>query len=140
MLGYVQKGPKRAGAVGSLLVPDDLQRRLAPWIDLREVGTDGLWLWLGTVLPLLPRPADPGPASGARDRLREVARDLVDCARERARLTVMCDRYYRDNAVLAQRVRALEATLRTVRLAGGDVTDPVDTEGAGDAADRYLPR
>lgn len=140
MLVYVKKGAKRLSNADSLQVPEDLARRLSPWIDVREVSIEGLWLWLGSMLHLLPSPVDPTPGAEPRDRVRELARDLVYCGRERARLTVMCDRYYHDNAVLARRVKALEASLRTLKLAGVEATTPIDHEGAGEFADRYLPR
>ncbi|MGA9840055.1 MAG: hypothetical protein WBF81_00655 [Thermoplasmata archaeon] len=145
MIGSVNARPKnkRNDATGALSVPDDLARRLIDWVDVREVGAEGFWLWLGTVLPLLPVPSagnDPPSLEGtpSAQRLRELGRDLVDCARDRARLTVMCDRYFRDNQVLARRLKALEAAVRTFERAGptGALTTDPD---AGEAAERYLP-
>src|SRR5271170_7078281 len=125
MLGYVIAKPKKRDDAEprELAIPPDLRLRLADWIDLDEVGADGLWLWLKAVLPLLPSPgtATAGPRSATApptDRVRELAGDLVDCARERARLTVVADRYYRDNQALARRLKALEAALRTFESAG----------------------
>ncbi|HXW67478.1 MAG TPA: hypothetical protein VEL82_06360 [Thermoplasmata archaeon] len=123
-----------------LSLPEDLGRRLAPWIDVREVGAEGLWMWLGTVLALLPAPGDPTHPGSDRDadRWRSLARDLVDCARERARLTVMAERYFNDNRLLTLRVKALEASLRTAARAGAAIAPPSDEE-ADEAAARYLP-
>jgi hypothetical protein len=143
VLGYVVRNPKQGGAKAAIAVPDDLQRRLAPWVDVPEVGAEGLWVWLGTILPLLPRPADaPGERRSPEpaERVRELARELVDCARERARLHVLCESYYRDNALLARRLKALEAALRTFDVAGRPAPPTPDEEGAGAAAERYLPR
>lgn len=144
MLGYVIRHRKGNPSANDLAVPDDLRHRLSPWIDVAEVGAEGFWLWLGTVLPLLPAPSAPGesPESAAADpakRIRQLARDLVDCARERARLTVMADRYYTDNVQLTRRLKALEAVLRTFEAAGHPVAIPSDPE-ASEAAERYLPR
>lgn len=125
-------------------VPSDLRPQLAEWIDVEEVGMDGFWLWLRTVLPLLPRrrgaPSGASSAEGSSsDRLRELSRELVNCGRERARLSVAADRYYRDNQILAVRLKALEATVRTFQRAGQGGALPADEE-ATKASERYLPR
>lgn len=126
----------------AFLVPEPLRSRLARWIDVSEVGQAGFWRWLETVLPALPSPSGADSTSAARPestRVRELARDLVDCAGDRARLTVMGDRYFRDNQVLAVRLKALEAALETTRLTGRSSTTGEDPESA-DAAERYLPQ
>ena len=124
-------------------IPSDIQRRLAAWIDVDEVGAEGFWLWFRAVLPLLPEPTSKGaestmPGAERPDRVRELAGDLVDCARERARLTVAAERYFRDNQALTRRLKALEAALRTFDEAGHGAELPPDEE-ADDAAERYLP-
>ena len=136
---------KQSGERGRELgIPVELRLRLAEWIDLDEVGADGFWLWLQTILPLLPdrKSSGAGPLSASRpepDRVRELARDLVDCARERARLNMFADQYYRDNQVLARRVKALESALRTFEKTGRTAQLPPD-EGTTEATDRYLPQ
>ena len=134
------RSPKQGGFV----VPERLRARLEPWIDVAGVGETGFWQWLETVLPALPTPDDRPAGRSSSDvpdsvRVRELARDLVGCAQERARLTFQCDLYFRDNQVLAVRTKSLEAALRTPRTAGppSEVTD--DRESS-EAAERYLPK
>ncbi len=132
-----------SGRTQDLGIPDDLRRRLEPWIDVREVGADGFWMWLGTVIALLPDPTLEPPEPSMRvasveDRQRGLARDLVDCARERARLTVMSDQYFRDNQTLSVRLKAVEAALKTAREAGRAPAVAADAKAAA-AAERYLP-
>jgi len=140
--GSRKKGDGRPS--GEFAVPPDLRHRLATWIDVDAVGADGFWLWLGTVLPLLPGTTTTGAGPGSaiaphEQRLRELARDLVDCARERTHLHVLCEQYYTDNQSLSRRVKALEAALRTFNLPGRPV-EVSDDAGSADAAERYLPR
>ncbi len=136
-------GPEPGRSDRSFQVPEPLRSRLAPWIDVNEVGPAGLWVWLETILPVLPSPlergADPksSTAPGAT-RVRQLARDLVDCARDRARLTILCDRYYRDNQVLSVRLKSVEAALATTRSTGRAADAGEDPEAA-EAAERYLP-
>ncbi len=125
-------------------VPPSLRVRLLEWIDVEEVGQAGFWSWLETVLSTLPsaRQEGAGPLSSrASDatRVRQLARDLVDCARDRAQLTVMSDQYFRDNQVLAVRLKSVEAALATTRATGRPPDVSQDPESA-DAAERYLPR
>ncbi len=144
VLGYVIRTSKKDGdAPPGFDLPPDLRRRLARWIDVDEVGPEGFWLWLAAILPLLPPPGSgaKGPPSAGRppeERIRELAGDLVDCARERARLTILCERYFSDNQALSRRVKALEAALRTFEKAGRPVDLPEDREAAA-AGERYLP-
>jgi hypothetical protein len=124
-------------------IPDEMRHRVAPWIGSEGIGPKEFWTWLATVLPLLPGPTGPSPepSERARDvenRTRELARDLVDCARDRARLTLFADRYFRDNQVLSVRLKALEATVKTFRETRGLPPSGADEE-ADQAAERYLP-
>lgn len=140
--GTVQAAAGGRGA--EVVVPEQVRRHLSKWIDLNQVGIDGFWTWLDTVLPLLgPATAtDSGNTNGERAtprRVRELATDLVDCARERARLTVECEHYFSDNQLLARRVRALEAMLQTAQIAGRFPEVSPDAP-ATQAAERYLPR
>ncbi|MDG6912822.1 MAG: hypothetical protein JRN35_07055, partial [Nitrososphaerota archaeon] len=66
-------------------IPPDLRHQLAAWIDMDALGADGFWLWLGTVLPLLPSTVTTGAGPGSatqEQRSRKLDRNLVDCARE----------------------------------------------------------
>jgi hypothetical protein len=124
--------------------PAEVRKRLLAWIDLEQVGAEGFWLWLETVLPSLPLP-ERGPA-GSRTaaeppevRLRQIARDLADCARDRARLTIAASHYYQDNFILALRVKALEAGLAQLDR-GRDKPTIAGDEEARAAADDYLTR
>ncbi len=132
----------RAGrtVVVATRIPADLRERLRPWIDVDEVGTDGLWLWPATVLRPLPASVGEGFRAGPTpwERIGELARDLVECARERARLTVAAEGDYRDNAALARRGRALEAEIETARRAVTSRVAGADPSGDGASADRYL--
>jgi hypothetical protein len=126
------------------LVPESLRVRLSTWIDVNEVGQAGFWVWLETVLPVLPPPverlAEPSaPVASAPTRVRQLARGLVDCGRDRARLTIMCDRYFRDNQVLAVRLKSVEAALETTRATGRSIEVTDDPETAA-TAERYLPQ
>ncbi len=121
-------------------VPPEVRELLQRWIDVDEISEAEFWRWLGAVLPLLPRrdTTNLSAATPPRDRLRELATDLVECASDRARLSVACDQYFRDNQLLARRVKALEAILRTANRAGRPTESP-DDERASRAAERYLP-
>ena len=135
---------KRSEGTGAdrLVVPEPLRTRLRAWVDVDEVGPEGFWSWVDAVLPLLPRAdaprSDPSPTASLPDRLRELAKDLVDCAGDRARLIADCDRYYTDNVGLARRVKALEASLRvgdrSERKAAPENDPQIET-----VAERYLP-
>jgi hypothetical protein len=97
-------------------IPDELLRDLRPWVDVAEVGLDGLWPWLQRILPLLgdvgaSPPVGSQTASRPEDRVRELARALVDLESDRARLTMLCAEYFDDNRRLALRAKALEAIL-----------------------------
>jgi len=145
VLGYVigkarrKQDPDRE----NLKIPADLRRRLRDWVDVDEVGIEGFWLWLRAVVPLLPVPE--APRQGLRpverpesEETRELRRRMVVYARENSRLTVIGDQYARDNLALARRLKALEAALRTLAVAGHRVEVPKD-EDAAIAVERYLP-
>jgi hypothetical protein len=124
--------------------PEKIRRHLLPWIDLDEVGAEGFWSWLETLLPVIPRPerftSGPQPSTEPPEvRLRHVARLLADCAGDRARLTFVAARYFQDNFVLALRVKALEAGLARYDRGRADPVAAGDEE-ARMAADRYLTR
>jgi hypothetical protein len=136
----------RRSAKAELSIPDELARRLRPWIDVEAVGPEGFWTWLGTVMPLLVPPSavsqvtrDHAAPELSERRMQELARDLVDCARDRSRLTTMAARYYNDNVALARRVKALEAALSTSARTKRTAPAASDAD-AGEAAERYLPR
>jgi hypothetical protein len=145
VLGYVTKRPPKREdpRPRDLAIPADLRRRLATWLDVDEVGAEGFWLWLRAVLPLLPTPAPNGSNPGGLvtdtrpAEVRDLHQRLVVYAREHARLTVICEQYAKDNQVLARRLKALEAALRTFAIAGHEIEIPAD-EGAEDASERYL--
>jgi hypothetical protein len=126
-----------------LAVPETLRPRLARWVEIDEVGAAGFWRWLESVLPLLPTKdnATNGSADGVPPtplRMQELARDLVDCAGDRARLTISCGHYYSDNQALSRRVKALEAALRMFERSGHAPGLGEDAESA-ETAERYLP-
>lgn len=144
MLGYVTKKPRKKDEVRprELAIPADLRRRLAAWVDVEEVGLEGFWLWLRAILPLLPTPAPkeraPVLMNGPRtDNVRELQQRLVVYARENSRLNVICDQYARDNQILARRLKALEAALRTFEMAGAAIVIPADDD-VRDVSERYL--
>jgi hypothetical protein len=144
VLGYVTRKPRKKdeGRPRELEVPADLRRRLAAWVNVEEVGPEGFWLWLRAILPLLPVP-DPAARrtmlmSGPRpDDLRELQQRLVVYAREHSRLNVLCEQCHRDNQILARRLKALEAALRTFEMAGTAVAIPAD-EDVEEVSQRYL--
>ncbi len=145
MLGYVIGKPKKKDdtAAPAFEIPPDLRRRLHAWVDVDEVGPDGFWLWLRAVIPLLPSPATGRhgsipPYAGRAEELRELQQRLVVYAREHARLNVIAEQSHRDNELLVRRLRALEAALRTLEMAGNKVVIP-DDEDVEDVSERYLP-
>lgn len=71
------------------------------------------------------------------DDVRELRQRLVVYAREHSRLSVVRDHYARDNQVLARRLKALEAALRTLEMAGAPVVIPADDD-AGEVSEQYL--
>jgi hypothetical protein len=144
MTGERGEARERTGGSGSSegIVPARLRDRLREWVDVDAVGADGFWSWLEAVLPLLP-PAggprrEPSPSSSLGDRVRELARELVDCAGDRARLIADCDRYYTDNVGLARRVKALEASLRVADRSERKLAPENDPEVEA-MTERYLP-
>lgn len=116
----------------------ELRNALALWIDLDEVDAEAFEAWLLTVLPLLPRPGSKSRADG--DRLRALALALVEAAQERAVSHFRAAEYFRDNQMLARRVKALEAILHTAKkrgFASGEAGEDPDSDRA---SIRYLPR
>ena len=139
MLGYVIPPRKRAATEAEPFdVPPDLRRRLSHWIEVDEVGADGFWLWFRAVLPLLPTPGEPAASGFRQTDEREEHRRLVEYARDRARLSVICEQYARENQILTRRIRALEGALRTLELAGHPVEVPEDDEAEA-TTERYQP-
>ncbi len=140
MLGYVIRPQRRTPREDEKFdIPPDIERRLTTWIDLEEVGADGFWLWFRAVLPLLPNPTDRSESGFRTTDPQAEHRRLVEYARDRARLSVICEQYARENHILARRVRVLDGALRTLELAGQKVEIATDLE-AEEMADRYVPR
>ncbi len=135
------RSPGRS-AVTNRELPGQLKELLRPWLDLDEVGLDGLTLFLQSVTPLLPRPGNHSSnesPSPIEDRLTRLARALAACASDRSRAHFQASEYFRENQILARRVKALEATLRTRKRADPSAEDaPLDPD-ADRAAERYLP-
>ncbi len=137
------RGARAAGPEAAALPPPEVRAELRPWVDVDAVGLPGLWVWLRTVLPLLPPPSAPGSAArgpvwehGGADRVRDLAEALVQCAGDRARLNFRASEYYVDNTVLARRVRALEGMLRASGKPTASAEDDPDLERV---TERYLP-
>ena len=144
MLTYVIAKPKRKAEDESndFALPPDLRRRLRAWVDIDAVGPPGFWIWFRAILPLLPRP-DTRPRrsifglAAPREEIRVLEQRMVVYAREQARLAIIGEQYARDNERLARRLKALEAVLRTVELAGQKVVVPADPD-ADEASARYV--
>ncbi len=129
-----------------LELTDELRQALLPWLDLDEVGPEGLGSWLLSIVGALPRPSagdhvlDRDASYGTtEERLNQMAYALAECASDRARTNFQASEYFRENRALARRVKALEAMLET-RMAAGqmervDLTDPE----ADAATHRYMP-
>ena len=135
-------GTERSRTRALPLTPD-LKEALLPWLDVDEVAPEELRQFLLTMIPLWPVPhGTPNPvrARALEERVTELARSLTECARDRARATFQASEYFRENRILARRLKALEALLRTRRAAEGSSEKlPTDSE-AEEAAERYLPR
>ncbi len=136
----------RAGTAGALELTRDLRQQLLPWIDLDEVGEVGLRAWILSVLPLLPRPTRGGnpldrdvSRAAPPERIRVLAEALAECASDRARAHFQASEYFRENRVLARRLKALEAMVRTKVATGQmEAVDLTDREAEA-AVHRYLP-
>ena len=139
-------GRRAANGSGLPEIDPELKAALRPWVDVDEVGWVGLRTWLLAVLPLVPRPGRGDrvldrDVSGApaKDRMPLLAKALAECASDRAQAHFQAAEYFRENRVLARRVEALEAVVRTRTKAGQlpavDLTDPE----AEAAVHRYLP-
>ena len=95
--------------------PSRLVAQLRPWIDLDAVGLTGLYRWLESIVPLLPAP-EGGATKVHADpeaRVRQLSRALAASAGNEARAHFQASEYFRENRVLARRLLALEAVLRT---------------------------
>jgi hypothetical protein len=143
----VDRDSDRPRSRGSLDLTDELRAALRPWIDLDEVGPEGLRSWLLSIVTLVPRPSagdhviDRNVAHGTlEERLDALAHALADCASDRARKNFQAAEYFRENRVLARRLKAVEAMIRA-RVETGQMT-PVEVADpeADAAARRYLPR
>ncbi len=133
--------PRRA-----LELSDDLRTALLPWIDLDEVGPEGLRSWLLSILALIPRTRrgdhviDRDSSGGtSEERVSALAHALADCAGDRAVKNFQAAEYFRENRVLAVRIKALEAIIRTGIGTGKLAPVQLDDPEAEVAAHRYLP-
>ena len=117
----------------------ELRKALAPWIDVDAVDWKAFEAWLFTVLATLPRPGPAEPPEDG-DRLRALSLALVQAAQERAVSHFQAAEYFRDNQMLARRVKALEAILRAAKRRGFASPEPTEDAVASRAAARYLPR
>ena len=118
--------------------PVEVQRELEPYLDVAHVGPIGFWAWITGLLPLLPRPSKDAPTAsraGGEERIHELARQLASLAEQYARLRFLASEYFRDNAQLSRRVRALEAMGRT---RGAKEVFATGKEERG-TTERYLP-
>ena len=116
--------------------PPGVVAALRPWIDLQEVGPEEFYHWLVTIARLLPEPVKPPiSAKSAEERIAELARALADSSGAEAESHFRASEYFRENALLARRVKALESILRTSRRAV-----PPPSPATEVATERYLPR
>ncbi len=116
--------------------PPSVATALRPWIDLREVGPEEFYRWLASIARFLPPPVTrAGPAKSAEERIAELARALADSSGAEAESHFRASEYFRENTLLARRVKALEAILRTSRQ-----TVPPPSPATDIATERYLPR
>lgn len=123
-------------------ISDALATLLRPWVDVREVGSEGLETWFRSILSLIPRPGAGGeerPSADPHERAAELARALSDCASDRARAHFQASEYFRENRALARRVGALEAALEARRAAGDSVGELSPDAEVDRASQRYLP-
>lgn len=121
--------------------PAAVRRALLPWVDLRQTGAEGFWLWFMDLLPLLPPPAsDPRavlpPVASPQVRVEELARALAGAAGEHARIRFIASEYYHDNTLLARRVKALEAKLSLDPARAPTVEEDPESR---EIAEAYLP-
>ena len=123
-------------------LPPDLVEALRPWVNVEEVGAAGFLSWLRSVLPLLPRSAATGRKllASPTERIQELAAALSECSSDRARVHFQAAEYYRENQVLARRMKALEATLRSAAPGQARTEVPEEDPEAENAGRRYLPK
>ncbi|MGI0055266.1 MAG: hypothetical protein ACREB9_00375 [Thermoplasmata archaeon] len=92
-------------------------RKVRAWIDLDQVGPAEFYRWLETVVTLLPppdrRPPRPTDSDG---RISQLAHSLVESAQAEARAHFQASEYFRENSLLARRLKALEAIIVTAGL------------------------
>lgn len=119
----------------ALGVPAAVREALRPWLDIDEVGAEGLWIWLLSIVPALPK--DP-PTRDDPTRVEELARALAACAGDRARVHFQAAEYFRENRALARRLKALEAMLSLRPTTGTESGGPVPDPEAEAATRRYL--
>ncbi len=123
-------------------ISPNLKEELRPFVDLDEVESEGFEVWLHSILPILPRgPVRPvgRPASDPRERISELARALAECSGDRAKVHFQAAAYYRENQVMARRIRALEAVIRT-RGSSEEQAALLEPEPEVErASERYLP-
>ncbi|MGC2035107.1 MAG: hypothetical protein WA761_06660 [Thermoplasmata archaeon] len=117
-------------------MPADPIEKLRPWIDVRTFGPVGFHRWLRTIPPLLP-PSSPTPphAVDLEGRIAAIARSLVESAGDEVQAHFQASEYFRENRLLARRIKALEAMLRTARIPAPKGTTEVEI-----AVERYLPQ
>jgi hypothetical protein len=144
--GKASSAPAPPSAPGgdrtTLALTRELRLALRPWLDLDEVGGEGLRTWLLSILPLIPRPAGPGArdtTASRSGRVEDLARALAECAGDRARVHFQASEYFQENRALARRVKALEAMLRVRARAEGRDDSGIASAESDAASRRYLP-
>jgi hypothetical protein len=137
-------GPLRRGRTTPDWTPREaLRESLRPFVDLDEVGPEGLETWLLSILPTLVelrgrREISEGVTVGSEARILELATKLAFSESERSRDHFLAVQYYRDNTLLARRVKALEGAIRLAQRTGKPPVLRVPEE-EDETADRYLP-
>ncbi len=117
-------------------LPEELVQELKPWIDVRLLGPSAFHLWLHRILILLPNPeGTPPAATDLESRITELAQALVVCAGSEAAAHFQAMECYQDNILLARRVKALEAMLRTFGSHPTEAAPDVER-----TVEQYMPR
>lgn len=141
-VGTQSTAPRPGPRTSVIEVSDELKEALRPWVNVDEVGSDAFCVWLRSVLPLIsPARTDRRgrPSSDLEGRVRELAAALAECSGDRARTHFQAAQYYRENQVLARRVKALEAALKVARQSAPNETSAEPEAEAEEASRRYLP-
>ncbi len=116
--------------------PVEVVEALRPWVDLDAIGPEEFYRWLGALALLLPSlHPGPGRAKDLDGRITELARALAKSSGAEAESHFRASEYFRENALLARRVKALEALLRTAKQ-----MVPPSSPATEDAVEHYLPR